>query len=316
MGLPIAVALCGVGAGVGLTMLLSAVYAVPDFTPTVGVMIGLGVGIDYALFIVTRFRQGLHEGRSPREATLVAMSTAGRAVIFAGITVVISLLGMLIIGIRMVSGMGIGASVTVGMTMVSSLTLLPALLGVARERVEVTRWRGLVAAALVAGALLGAGLGVPPLAAAGAILALLTLLASVAVRPLRGEVPRRALRPVRETSAYRWSRTIQRNPWRWVGVGGIGLVLLAAPLASLRLGVADEGRPRSCATACRTPRSARLNASWIGRSSPVRTSSSSRATSTTPRTAVSAHSCRSANRWSAWPSATFRSSSFMETTIR
>jgi RND superfamily putative drug exporter len=241
MGLPVAVALSGVGAGIAATLLLSNVYAIPDFTLTIGVMIGLAVGIDYALFIVTRYREGMHAGMGPREATLAAMDTAGRAVTFAGITVVISLLGMLLMGIRLVAGVGIGASVTVLLTMVSALTLLPALLGLARERLEVTRWRGLIAAGLVALALLGAGLGVAPLAAAGAGLAAATLLASLAVAPLRREVPRREPRPVQQTVAHRWSRRIQRSPWLWLGAGTMVLLVLASPLLGIRLGVADEG---------------------------------------------------------------------------
>ncbi len=240
MGLPVAVALGGVGAGVGATLLLSNVYPIPDFTLSVGVMIGLGVGIDYALFIVTRYREGTRAGMSPRAATLAAMDTAGRAVIFAGITVVISLLGMLLMGIPLVAGVGLGASVTVLLTMISSLTLVPALLALAQERIEVTRWRGLVAAGLVAVALLGAGIGFPPLAAGGAILAAATLLVSFAVRPLRRQVPRRSAKPVRDTAAYRWSRIIQRNPWLWLAVGTVALLTLASPILGLRLGVADE----------------------------------------------------------------------------
>ncbi len=241
MGLPVAVALGGVGAGIGATLLLSNVYPIPDFTLSVGVMIGLGVGIDYALFIVTRYREGTRAGMSPRAATLAAMDTAGRAVTFAGITVVISLLGMLLMGIRLVAGVGLGASVTVLLTMISSLTLLPALLGLAQERIEVTRWRGLLAAGFVAVAMLGTGIGFPPLAAGGAILAAATLLVSVVVRPLRREVPRRRAKPVRDTAAYRWSRTIQRSPWLWLGVGLVVLLVLASPILGLRLGVADEG---------------------------------------------------------------------------
>jgi putative drug exporter of the RND superfamily len=241
MGLPVAVALSGVGAGIGSVMLLSNVYSIPDFTLTVGVMIGLGVGIDYALFVVTRYREGTRAGKSPREATLDAMGTAGRAVIFAGLTVVISLLGMMLMGIRMVTGVGIGASVTVLLTMISSITLLPALLALAQERVEITRWRGLITAGCVAVALLGAGIGVPLLAAGGAVLALTTLLASLVVRPLRREVPRREPKPVRETLAYRWSRTIQRRPQLALGAGALALLVLASPVLGLRLGVADEG---------------------------------------------------------------------------
>src|SRR5690606_10268891 len=119
--------------------------------------IGLGVGIDYALFIVTRFREERHRGRDNGESTAIAINTAGRAVLFAGITVVISLLGMLLMGVQFVNGLAIGAAVTVAITMLASVTLLPALLGFAGDRVEVTRWRGIIAAGLVALALLGFG---------------------------------------------------------------------------------------------------------------------------------------------------------------
>ncbi|MCU1485956.1 MAG: hypothetical protein JWN67_2702, partial [Actinomycetia bacterium] len=241
MGLPIAVALGGVGAGIGTTVVLSHLFTIPGNTTLLGMMIGLGVGIDYALFIVSRYREGLHEGRSPRDATVTAMGSAGRAVVFAGTTVMISMLGLLLVGIGWIGGMGIGVSTTVLATMLTSLTLLPALLGLAQERVELTRWRGLVAAGGIAIALLGLGLGVAPLAAVGAGLAVLTLLASVAVRPLRRPVPRRVAKPAEATYAYRWSRTIQHRPWRWLlGATGV-LLLLAAPVASMRLGWADEG---------------------------------------------------------------------------
>jgi RND superfamily putative drug exporter len=241
MGLPIAVALGGVGAGMGLIVLLSNVFNIPDFTTFLGIMIGLGVGIDYALFIVTRYREGIHAGRTSREATITAMDTAGRAVIFAGVTVVVSLLGLLLIGIGWVAGMGIGVAVTVLATMITSITLLPTLLGFARERVEVTRWRGLIVAGFVAVALFGVGIGTAALTAVGLGLAALTLLVSFAVRPLRREVRRRAPKPVRETLAYRWSRTIQRRPWLWVVAGTLFLLVLAAPVFGLRLGFSDEG---------------------------------------------------------------------------
>ena len=89
MGLPIGVALAGIVSGSMIAGLLSNVVDMPDFTSTIGVMIGLGVGIDYALFIVTRFRENLHQGHSVEEETLIAMNTAGRAVVFAGSTVVV-----------------------------------------------------------------------------------------------------------------------------------------------------------------------------------------------------------------------------------
>ncbi len=241
MGLPIAVALGGVGAGIATTVVLSHLFTMPVDTVLLGMMIGLGVGIDYALFIVSRYREELHDGRSPRDATVTAMGSAGRAVVFAGTTVMISMLGLLLVGIGWIGGMGIGVAATVLATMVTSTTLLPALLGIARERVELTRWRGLVAAGFAAIALFGLGIGATPLAAVGAGLAVLTLLAGTLVRPLRRPVPRRATKAMRETYAYRWSRTIQHHPVRWLLGAVVILVVMAAPVASLRLGWADEG---------------------------------------------------------------------------
>ena len=241
MGLPLAVAVAGVGAGIGVIGLLSTLITVPDYSNLVAMMIGLGVGIDYALFIVVRYREALHEGQAPREAAAVAMDTAGRSVVFAGMTVVVSLLGMLLIGLASISGLAIGASITVLITMVSSLTLLPALLGLAGHRVELSRWRGVVMAAGGAVALLGLGLGVPAVGAAGALLALSTLAASFMVPVLRRPVPRRAVKAVEETVAYRWSRTIQRHPARWLLAGTTVLLVLASPILGLRLGFADEG---------------------------------------------------------------------------
>ncbi|HUS62375.1 MAG TPA: MMPL family transporter, partial [Acidimicrobiales bacterium] len=95
MGLPVGVALFGIGMGGAFVILASHVMEVPDFAPFIGVMIGLGVGIDYALLIVTRYREQLHAGHDVRESIGIAMDTAGRSVVFAGATVVISLLGML-----------------------------------------------------------------------------------------------------------------------------------------------------------------------------------------------------------------------------
>jgi putative drug exporter of the RND superfamily len=224
--------------------LLSNFITVPDYSAIVAIMIGLGVGIDYALFIVIRYREGLHEGRSPLGATMRAMDTAGRAVVFAGLTVVLSLLGILLIGLASLSGLAIGAALTVLITMISSVTLLPALLGLAGPRVEVTRWRGLIAAGFAAVALLGLGIGVPTLAAVGALLGVLTLLASFIVRSLRRDVPTRRVKPVRETFAYKWSRSIQRRPWRYVIAGTAIMLALASPILGLRLGFSDEGNHR------------------------------------------------------------------------
>ncbi|HEU5109428.1 MAG TPA: MMPL family transporter, partial [Micromonosporaceae bacterium] len=241
MGLPIGVALAGIFSGTLIAGLLSQVISMPEFSSTIGVMIGLGVGIDYALFIVTRFRENLHNGHNIEAATLIAMNTAGRAVLFAGTTVVISLLGMLIMQLSFVSGLAIGAAVVVAMTMIASLTLLPALLGFAGTRVELTRWRGLIAAGLVAVALIGVGLGIPALIVVTLPLAAIVLLASIAVAPLRKPVLERERKPLRETLSYRWSRVIQHRPWPAVIIGTAVLVLFALPIFGLRLGFSDEG---------------------------------------------------------------------------
>jgi RND superfamily putative drug exporter len=241
MGLPIGVALAGIGVGSILVGILSNLVTMPDFATTLGIMIGLGVGIDYALFIVTRYRENLHNGHGSEFATSLAIDTAGRAVTFAGTTVVISLLGMLIMGLSFVNGLAIGAATVVAVTMVASLTLLPALLGFVGPRVEVTRWRGLIAAGLVAVALVGVGLGFDLIAAPLAVAAIAVILLSFVVRPLRREVPRPARRDTRDTFAYRWSRFVQHHPWPAVLAGSLVLILLALPVAGLRLGFADEG---------------------------------------------------------------------------
>ena len=242
MGLPIGVAVAGVAVGsAGLVTLITHGLTIPDFAPLIGIMIGLGAGIDYALFIVTRYRELTRAGVKPERAIEGAMDTAGRAVVFAGITVVVSLLGMLLIGLAFVAGMGIAAATTVFTTLLASITLLPALLSLTRDRVEVTRWRGLVAAGFASLALLGLGLGVPALAALGGLGFVLTLVASVFVAPLRRMVPARREKPLRETLAFRWSRNIQARPWIWLGVGTAILVALSIPIFGLHLGFSDEG---------------------------------------------------------------------------
>jgi RND superfamily putative drug exporter len=240
MGLPVAVGLFGIGMGGAFVILASHLMEVPDFAPFVGVMIGLGVGIDYALLIVTRHREQLHHGHDVRESVAIAMDTAGRSVVFAGATVVISLLGMLLMGIGFIGGLGITASLTVAATVVASVTLLPALLGFAGERIERTKWRGLVASGFVAVGLVGAGLKIPELALVGFALALLTIVLGFFLPPLQREVPRRAPKPRHETVAYRWSRIIQRRPWTATIAASALLLVLAIPVFQLRLGFSDE----------------------------------------------------------------------------
>ena len=241
MGLPVAVALFGIGVGTTLLLITTNLMAVPDFAQFLGIMIGLGVGIDYALFIVTRYRENLHHGHTVVEATAIALDTAGRAVTFAGVTVVISFMGMLIMGVGFVSGLAVSAALVVATTVVASLTLLPALLGFAGERVEVTRWRGLIAAGLIALALLATGLGVSALAIPAVVLAAIVIALGFALAPLKREVPMRKAKPLTKTAAFRWSRVIQRKPWPAFVGGTVLLLLLSIPVLGLRLGFSDEG---------------------------------------------------------------------------
>jgi putative drug exporter of the RND superfamily len=139
MGLPIMMALFGIGIGTALIFIFANFVNVPDFTPQLASMIGIGVGIDYALFIVTRYRQHLHSGDDPETSNLAALVTAGRAVLFAGTTVVISLLGILLMGFAFVEGVAIGGAATVLVTMLASVTLLPAVIGFAGKNID--RWR-------------------------------------------------------------------------------------------------------------------------------------------------------------------------------
>ncbi len=129
MVLPIATALLGLVAGLGVINLASHVIDMPSFASELALMIGLGVGVDYALFIVTRFRENYRSGGGDlHEAIEAAMNTSGRAVLFAGATVVIALLGMLALGVSLLNGAAIAAAIGVVLVLAASLTMLPALL--------------------------------------------------------------------------------------------------------------------------------------------------------------------------------------------
>ena len=147
MLLPLAVAIAALATGLLTVGLVSHAVSIPSIGPTLATLIGLGVGVDYALFVVTRHRSNIKAGMSPQEAAVAALNSAGRAVLFAGTTVCIALLGMLVLNISFVSGLGIAAAITVLFTMFASVTLLPALLGFLGMRVLSRRERRRLAAA-------------------------------------------------------------------------------------------------------------------------------------------------------------------------
>ncbi|HEX6237929.1 MAG TPA: MMPL family transporter, partial [Acidimicrobiales bacterium] len=135
-GMPLVIAGFGLGVALGAVWLMANVLDVPDFGVQLATMLGIGVGIDYALFIVARYRSALAQGRTPREAVIVAGSTAGRAVVFAGSTVVISIFGLVLMGRSYLWGVAIATSLTVMTVVLASITVLPALLGFSGRSID------------------------------------------------------------------------------------------------------------------------------------------------------------------------------------
>jgi RND superfamily putative drug exporter len=136
MGLPIVSALIGIGLSLSLIPVIKALLPTADFTSTVAAMIGLGVGIDYALFMVTRYRAELAAGRDVKEAIAEAVRTSGRAIVFAGGTVVVSLLGLLLIGMDFLKGFAVASSLTVAIAVTAAISLVPALLAIIGKRID------------------------------------------------------------------------------------------------------------------------------------------------------------------------------------
>ncbi len=212
MGLPILTALFGLGTGLGVIALFTHVVDTPNFSSELAAMIGLGVGIDYALFILTRFREAyMTPGPTfgdARESVVQAMDTAGRAILFAGCTVVIALLGMMLLGVDFLYGVAISASIGVLLVMAASLTLLPALLTFAAKRLTRPSRRARRRAAREAGPD-----GVPASAA-------------TANAPAAGVW-------------MRWSVFVERRPHLIAIAATAFMLLIAAPALALRLGSSD-----------------------------------------------------------------------------
>ena len=242
MGLPIGTAVVGLMSTSAVVALTSRIMPMPDFTLAMAAMIGLGVGIDYALFIVTRYREGLAAGYDPETATVDAIDTSGRAVLFAGATVIISLLGLFMVQLAFVRGVATACIMAVLFMVMASLTLLPALIGFAQRRIDVTTWRGAI------GLVLPVASGIPAiifhmagLFLAGLSLTVLVVVVSFFVPKLRDQVPVHHHHRREDTFWYRWSRFIQHRPWRAFFGALIPLLVLAVPLFSIRLGFGDSG---------------------------------------------------------------------------
>jgi RND superfamily putative drug exporter len=203
-GLPLLTAIVGVGIGVGTITALASALDLGTTTSTLAAMLGLAVGIDYALFIVSRYRSELAEGRSREEAAGRATGTAGSAVVFAGLTVVIALAGLAVVQVPMLTKMGVAAAGTVAVAVLIALTMIPAMLGYAGRRIRP---------------------------------------AGEKARFLGGNRPRKtdASGEPKPNMGTRWARFVLRRPVAVLIVGVLGLGAIAAPVASLELGLPDDG---------------------------------------------------------------------------
>ncbi|MEU2266629.1 MMPL family transporter [Streptomyces olindensis] len=202
-GLPLLTALIGVGIGVSSITALASALDLGSTTSTLAMMIGLAVGIDYALFIVSRYRAELAEGRDREEAVGRAVGTAGSAVVFAGLTVVIALVGLSVVNIPMLTKMGIAAAGTVAIAVLIALTMVPALLGYAGRKVKPAGEKG---------KLLG-----------------------------RAKAQDAPAKPAKPNLGTRWASFVVRRPIAVLLLGVVGLGAAAVPAASLELGLPDDG---------------------------------------------------------------------------
>ncbi|MGW7351286.1 MMPL family transporter, partial [Streptomyces sp. NPDC054784] len=200
-GLPLITALIGVGIGISGIAALGATLGLSANTSTLAMMIGLAVGIDYALFIASRYRAELTEGRDHEDAAGRAVGTAGSAVVFAGLTVVIALAGLAVVNIPMLTKMGLAAAATVVIAVLVAITLVPAALGMVGKRIFGRKVR--------------------------------------AANPETG-VPTPAL-DEKPKAGTRWARFVLRRPVLVLVTAVIGLGTIALPVSSMQLGLPDEG---------------------------------------------------------------------------
>jgi len=242
MGLPIGIALLGLAAASGIVMIVSNIMSMPSEATSMVAMIGLGVGIDYALFIVTRYREALHDGMSVEDSIVEAIDTSGRAVLFAGITVVVALLGLLSIGLAFVSGFSVAMAIGVAVMMIASVTLLPALLAMVGHRIDNTSRAAVLSLAIaVFSAMIAIFTHTAAIVLAGVIVAIAVQILRFFIAPLRAPLPHRAQNNHQHSVWWRWSRVIQRRPWTSL-IGSVVLLgVMSAPMFSLRLGFSDNG---------------------------------------------------------------------------
>ncbi|MFI1924784.1 MULTISPECIES: MMPL family transporter [unclassified Streptomyces] len=223
-GLPLLTAIIGVGIGVSTITALAKALDLGDTTSTLALMIGLAVGIDYALFIVSRYRSELAEGRDREEAVGRATGTAGSAVVFAGLTVVIALAGLAVVNVPMLTKMGLAAAGTVVVAVLIALTMIPALLGYAGKRVRATGEKRRPTGDTT-GATTGDRTGGKTGGKTGAG---------------TGEKGRQG-KQAKPGPGVRWASFVIRRPAAVLLLGVVGLGAIAVPATQLELGLPDDG---------------------------------------------------------------------------
>ncbi|MGW4386945.1 MMPL family transporter [Streptomyces sp. NPDC004685] len=219
-GLPLLTAIIGVGIGVSGIAALGSVLNLSGTTSTLAMMIGLAVGIDYALFIVSRYRAEIAEGREPEEAAGRATGTAGSAVVFAGLTVIVALAGLSVVNIPMLTKMGLAAAATVAIAVLIALTMIPALLGFAGKRALRRKDRKNLKSADSKGNRSTKGRGL--------------------TKPGDTHSTTNA-ENAKPNLGTRWARLVLRRPVTVLLIGVLGLGAVAVPATSLELGLPDEG---------------------------------------------------------------------------
>ncbi|MEU5200345.1 MMPL family transporter [Streptomyces scabiei] len=223
-GLPLLTAIIGVGIGVSTITALADALDLGDTTSTLALMIGLAVGIDYALFIVSRYRSELAEGRGREEAVGRAVGTAGSAVVFAGLTVVIALAGLAVVNVPMLTKMGLAAAGTVVVAVLIALTMVPALLGYAGRKVRPAGQKG---------GLLGRGRAKKSAAGSAGVAGAEAAGGPVVAKPGLGT---------------RWASFVVRRPVAVLLLGVVGLGAVAVPATQLELGLPDDGSQATSTT--------------------------------------------------------------------
>ena len=242
MGLPIGIALIGLLIASAFVALVSNMMTMPNESTSMVAMIGLGVGIDYALFIVTRFREALHDGLSVEESVVEAIDTSGRAVVFAGITVIVALLGLMSVGLSFVTGFAVAMAIGVAVMIVAAISLLPALLAMLGNRIDNTSYAAVATlTSIVLGAIIGIFTHAAAIFLAGVVLGVVIMVARFFVPALRRPLPHRAQNNHQHTIWWRWSRVVQHHPWRSLVAAFVLLGTLSIPMFSLRLGFSDFG---------------------------------------------------------------------------